>query len=563
MFSCSLMFSCYIGYIVIIMVWRPFTDCSRFVKYTRLFYVISIIFTASRAAYRGIEIVTFATTVVQWEMLVPVSFTFLINIFAIIFSSIQLRRLGPAFQFKHAMIFQLILVLGVLGLSWGSLFARYLALILESHSSTLDMIFRWWQVYSFLGQGILSSLLWIFIPTLRRAISEKCCRNGGTEYSAINNNTMDDFGMMNLVFRKNMLMSTLLGIRLSLENPNLDSNEHTEMSSFYTEEANHDPNYLHIRDDDTKSVKKFSWKQGKYTDSIDIDDNDLIINDFEIEALTPKIFYNIRIQQNFFHDAYYKSLDPYNFYQSAKKDSKFAEGGRSGSFFVVSPDKRFIIKTINRKEYETLKEIIHNYYDRVIMNPESLLVRILGAYCVNVLGTRIYVIIMTNLFEGHHMDKIYDLKGSFVDRGGDLSGETSRILKDNDVNERSTFCIQERLQLLHTISQDSKVLADLNVMDYSLLVGIRTQRDDDKDSPMKRFHKINCGSNIGDENQLFILGIIDILQSYNTEKKIENFTKVFLRCKDAKGISAIEPSRYCRRFNRAMDRYFSDPDDEI
>merc|ERR1712048_241580 len=50
----------------------------------------------------------------------------------------------------------------------------------------------------------------------------------------------------------------------------------------------------------------------------------------------------------------------------------------------------------------------------------------------------------------------------------------------------------------------------------------------------------------------YVMGIIDILQEYNWEKKIERFFKVFVQCIDGYGISCIEPTLYRKRFLAKM-----------
>jgi hypothetical protein len=52
---------------------------------------------------------------------------------------------------------------------------------------------------------------------------------------------------------------------------------------------------------------------------------------------------------------------------------------------------------------------------------------------------------------------------------------------------------------------------------------------------------------------VYFFGIIDILQEYNTGKKIERFFKVYFRLKDPEGISAVPPIPYCFRFVEAMN----------
>lgn len=50
------------------------------------------------------------------------------------------------------------------------------------------------------------------------------------------------------------------------------------------------------------------------------------------------------------------------------------------------------------------------------------------------------------------------------------------------------------------------------------------------------------------------MGIIDILQEYNTEKQMERFFKTMFQCKNADGISCIPPKPYSERFvNKIKD----------
>ena len=53
---------------------------------------------------------------------------------------------------------------------------------------------------------------------------------------------------------------------------------------------------------------------------------------------------------------------------------------------------------------------------------------------------------------------------------------------------------------------------------------------------------------------IYYLGIIDVLQEWNTMKKLERMAKVYLRCKNQDGISCVEPNYYRKRFLRKMYR---------
>lgn len=53
---------------------------------------------------------------------------------------------------------------------------------------------------------------------------------------------------------------------------------------------------------------------------------------------------------------------------------------------------------------------------------------------------------------------------------------------------------------------------------------------------------------------IYYLGIIDVLQEWNTQKQLEHYFKVFFRCKSKNGISCVEPVFYRKRFLRKIYR---------
>jgi len=60
------------------------------------------------------------------------------------------------------------------------------------------------------------------------------------------------------------------------------------------------------------------------------------------------------------------------------------------------------------------------------------------------------------------------------------------------------------------------------------------------------------GYKSGDGTCIFVLGIIDILQCYNWEKKVERFLKVYFKRKDKDGLSSMDPDNYRARFCSRM-----------
>jgi len=53
-------------------------------------------------------------------------------------------------------------------------------------------------------------------------------------------------------------------------------------------------------------------------------------------------------------------------------------------------------------------------------------------------------------------------------------------------------------------------------------------------------------------NEIYFVGIIDILQQYNRHKKLEHFVKSLLD--DPEIISSVHPDLYSRRFNRFLSK---------
>ncbi|CAH0487621.1 unnamed protein product [Peronospora farinosa] len=141
------------------------------------------------------------------------------------------------------------------------------------------------------------------------------------------------------------------------------------------------------------------------------------------------------------------------------------------------------------------------------------------------------------------------------------------VLKDLDL-ERSLQFPQHITAHLHAqIVSDSEFLRDIGIMDYSLLIGVhkchlRAPRpgysnevaDTAKDIDEVMDRELNneessSGKNLAPlgDDEVYFVGIIDILQQWDWEKQFEKAGKVLLG-KPARGISALAPAAYCRRF---------------
>ena len=111
--------------------------------------------------------------------------------------------------------------------------------------------------------------------------------------------------------------------------------------------------------------------------------------------------------------------------------------------------------------------------------PASLLAKYLGVYEARIPGARHaqIVIVMANVLAKAGdlvVHELYDLKGSYVDRRAVTSdpGSFSGIRKDQDL--RRLFHLgKPREAMMAQLKVDVGFLSANNLMDYSLLVGVR------------------------------------------------------------------------------------------
>ncbi|KII87645.1 hypothetical protein PLICRDRAFT_111621 [Plicaturopsis crispa FD-325 SS-3] len=222
--------------------------------------------------------------------------------------------------------------------------------------------------------------------------------------------------------------------------------------------------------------------------SFDIVGNELTPSakyDFKFKDYAPWVFRELRED--------YFDLDPADYLLSLTSKyilSELGSPGKSGSFFYFSRDYRFIIKTIHHSEHKFLLSILKNYYDHVKSNPHTLLSRFYGLHRVKLPhGRKIHFVIMNNLFPPHRdVHETYDLKGSTVGRmypEEKAAVNPRAVLKDLNWISRGNMLElgpEKRALLQEQLRRDSEFLKAVNVMDYSLLVGIHNMKRGNRDN---------------------------------------------------------------------------------
>ncbi|GAM18281.1 hypothetical protein SAMD00019534_014560, partial [Acytostelium subglobosum LB1] len=315
------------------------------------------------------------------------------------------------------------------------------------------------------------------------------------------------------------------------------------------------------------------------------------IKKHQFKDYTPKTFAAIRSLQGITPEEYLRSFNAETFFD-VLSNQKFSEG-KSGSFMCFTPDNKYLIKTITQQESVLLRNIMIKFYDYFKGNSSSYLLRFYGNYKIVMPNHHVYLAVMSNVFSTtkQKITERYDLKGSSVNRGGHYNYDPKTLGLDLDfINTRQYLNVPPRLKdpILNQLGKDSDFLTGLNIMDYSLLIGVHSnvqqqqqeddallqqkqqsqqeQQGDPQPDQLQQQHQQQQlqeqQRSLEDDNihrivtstrkEVVYIGIIDILQLYDFSKKRERFLKVYFARKDGEGISSAPPKFYRHRFMKRM-----------
>ncbi|KAG9141024.1 hypothetical protein Leryth_012606 [Lithospermum erythrorhizon] len=206
-----------------------------------------------------------------------------------------------------------------------------------------------------------------------------------------------------------------------------------------------------------------------------------------------------------------------DFVRSLSRCKKWgAQGGKSNVFFAKTLDERFIIKQVTKTELESFLKFAPEYFkylsESIVTGSPTCLAKILGIYQVTTKSVKggkelkMDLLVMENLLFGRNLTRLYDLKGSSRSRyNADSSGSNKVLLDQNLIEAMPTSPIfvgnKAKRLLERAVWNDTAFLASVDVMDYSLLVGIDEER-----------HEL-------------VLGIIDFMRQYTWDKHLETWVK--------------------------------------
>ncbi|KAG2229888.1 hypothetical protein INT48_001323 [Thamnidium elegans] len=305
--------------------------------------------------------------------------------------------------------------------------------------------------------------------------------------------------------------------------------------------------------------------------------------DFKFKDYSPWVFRHLR--EKF-------GVDPADYLISLTSKyilSELGSPGKSGSFFYYSKDYRFIIKTIHYTEHKFMRKILKEYHQHISENASTLLCRYYGLHRVKLPhGKKIHFVVMSNVFPpSKDIHETYDLKGSTLGRllpEEEILKNPYAVMKDLNWEKRQRklkLGPQKRKMFIGQLVRDVTLLSQLNIMDYSLLIGVhdmmRGNKDNVRDTTLQSFQPntksiqrretlmkrrsskaqvVHEGGLQGTDELdrpipvLYSLGIIDILTPYDIKKKSEHYYKSLTQDKNA--ISSVKPSQYGRRFLEFM-----------
>jgi Ca2+-binding EF-hand superfamily protein len=263
--------------------------------------------------------------------------------------------------------------------------------------------------------------------------------------------------------------------------------------------------------------------------------------------IAPHVFEKIRRFYEVSSEQYLSAMDECRLTSGDYSDLKsFSSQGKSGSQFYFSGD--FLLKTIQHSEYLFFKANLQAYFEHLTSNPQTLLCRVFGLYkltLVKELGTvQVYFVVMGNVFSSDvEIHEQFDLKGSTYDRVTDPDDRmvTRKDLDFVNAGVKISLGPEGKAEFLEQLGKDCEFLMRLNVIDYSLLLGIHRLSSPAPPQALSRGRR--------SESCVYYMGIIDIFTCFDTRKKLEHAWKSSF----FESVSCVPPQEYAERFVRFME----------
>ena len=203
---------------------------------------------------------------------------------------------------------------------------------------------------------------------------------------------------------------------------------------------------------------------------------------------------------------------------------------------------------------------------------KSMIARVYGVFSIKTnYFDDLDIMIMQNtvlLQDKNAKEYTFDIKGSLINRKTEFikgyPGENKKVLKDVNFLELSKSAPllnlnpQESKDILAQLKSDSEFLRDQGIMDYSLLLVTEHcmptfdmshgETSILLDNTMRFNSRTRNKYTSVDKHFIYHIGVIDFLQQWDINKKLEAKLKEVFKRQDKTQISAIPPIPYSKRF---------------
>ncbi|TYZ60674.1 hypothetical protein PybrP1_000324 [[Pythium] brassicae (nom. inval.)] len=273
------------------------------------------------------------------------------------------------------------------------------------------------------------------------------------------------------------------------------------------------------------------------------------------------------LQFEVLRELFFGSLDDFLF-SIAHVSNWDANGGKSGASFYRTLDDRFVVKHISSTEMQSFLEVLPGYFKYMskvyFEGTPSVISKTVGLFQTMITRketgqkTIHYISVMENAFAHTHTVCKYDLKGSSRNRyirsptGAKKKQQQhhhhqsaatptgSRVLLDGNLLEYSRghplgVLAEGHSYLVNAVKNDAAFLNSINIVDYSMVVGIGEQ---------------------GAVSTEMTVGVIDYYRQFDLIKRVESVSKSVGMIAGQSSPTIIEPALYGKRFEDAINRYF-------
>ena len=158
--------------------------------------------------------------------------------------------------------------------------------------------------------------------------------------------------------------------------------------------------------------------------------------------------------------------------------------GKSGSLFFTTPDKKYLVKTTSKEEFNLFIRILKHYFNHLCSKSHSLIAKIYSLHRIVLKSNRgkieewIILFMQNILCTSAAIHEKYDFKGSTYKRktkGGATGDTPGKDLDFKDSKKVFNLGATAYRPVINRLTKNTEFLASQNIIDYSLLVGVHNR----------------------------------------------------------------------------------------